>query len=620
MINQVLAGRYKLLERIGGGGMADVYRAHDQLLDRAVAVKILHPQFANDDEFIIKFKREAQGAAKVSHPNIVNIYDVGCENNTHYIVMEYVCGETLKEKINANGKLPAVEALRVAREIAKALEHAHQNNLVHCDIKPHNILVTERGDIKVTDFGIARAATSTTMTYSGNIVGSVHYFSPEQAKGDAVSAKSDIYSLGIVLYEMLTGKLPFEGDTPISVALKQLQEQPVPVRQLEPSIPAVVEAVVDKAMAKNPADRFGSITEMMQELRAAENYVRGTGEEDEFATQIIPRAELVGDALEEIPAIESSRQRRKDAPENKKRKLWIALCVILFIGFFTGSFFAYGKFWSNNEVTVPDVVGKQMITAKNILEEENLRVKIEETYDEKTPVGEVSSQYPETGTVVKEQRVVTIYISKGGEAVVLSDLRGMSRRDAELQLKNMGLKLGRIDERYSDAAVDSVISQNPSPDTQVTKGYTVDIVISKGQEKKMAAVPDFTGKMLDEIKGSLAGHGLSLGTVTEAEGNGKAGTILLQNPKAGAYLAEETSIDFTVIKEVKKKSVSVSILVPKEKEKGNVRFVLTDDQGRRTMYEKVHKGGETITKTFSGQGGVRVQAYIDNELVKEVKD
>ncbi len=223
LINRTLDNRYTLLELVGGGGMAEVYRAHDQLLDRFVAVKILRAQFTANEEFVTRFRREAQAAAKLSHPNIVNVYDVGEEEEIYYIVMEYVSGETLKDKIDREGVLPVEKAVRIADEIAQALEHAHQNHLVHCDIKPHNIMVTTTGRIKVTDFGIAQAVTSATMVHTGTIIGSVHYFSPEQAKGAPVSAQSDIYSLGVVLYEMLTGKVPFEGDSPISIAIKHIQ-------------------------------------------------------------------------------------------------------------------------------------------------------------------------------------------------------------------------------------------------------------------------------------------------------------------------------------------------------------------------------------------------------------
>jgi len=224
MINKTLDNRYTILEHIGGGGMADVFRAHDKLLDRSVAVKVLRSQFTHDDEFVIRFRREAQAAARLSHPNIVNIYDVGRDEDIYYIVMEYISGETLKERIQRETSLSVEMAVRIAIEIAEALEHAHQNDLVHCDIKPHNILMTRTSRVKVTDFGIARAVTSATMTQTGTIIGSVHYFSPEQAKGASVGAKSDIYSLGIVLYEMLTGTVPFRGETPISIALKHLQD------------------------------------------------------------------------------------------------------------------------------------------------------------------------------------------------------------------------------------------------------------------------------------------------------------------------------------------------------------------------------------------------------------
>ncbi|MBR5163283.1 MAG: serine/threonine protein kinase, partial [Schwartzia sp.] len=250
----VLEERYELLEHIGGGGMADVYKAHDTVLDRMVAVKILHAQLAGDEDFLEKFHLEAKGAARLSHPNIVGIYDVGQDAERHYIVMEYIAGETLKKKIQREGRLSVEESLRIAKEIARALREAHANNLVHCDIKPHNILVTPDGRVKVADFGIARAVTSSTMTYNGNVVGSVHYFSPEQAKGTKITPKSDIYSLGVVLYEMLTGELPFTGETTVSIALKHLQEEPRPVCQHDRTLPPMVEAIVQKAMAKDPLD------------------------------------------------------------------------------------------------------------------------------------------------------------------------------------------------------------------------------------------------------------------------------------------------------------------------------------------------------------------------------
>lgn len=552
MINHILDHRYELLENIGGGGMADVYRAHDQLLDRYVAVKILHSQFSNDEEFIEKFRGEAQGAAKLSHPNIVNIYDVGKENNNHYIIMEYVAGQTLKDLIQSAGKLSVNESLRIALEIAEALEHAHANNLVHCDIKPHNILVTPTGRVKVTDFGIARAVTSSTMTYSGTIVGSVHYFSPEQAKGGAISAKSDIYSLGVVLYEMLTGQLPFTGETPISIALKHLQEEPVSVRKLNPTIPLIVEAIVLKAMEKDPNNRFANSTEMIRDIKRAEAVLlhgdrqnNVVANQDPFATQILPR---VSDSL---PSRKSNLAPDEKIPQTNllksKKFLWGLVCILI-LGFFAGAFLSYGKFWSNAEVIVPDVVGKQMSIAKQILETKNLRVNIAETYDANVPAGEVVSQYPAAGTTVKEQRLVTVYISKGGEGLEMPDVRGLTKAAAEIKLKEMGLKLGKVEEEYSNEAAGTVLNQTPRSGTKLTKGSAVDLVVSKGPKSRKVTLPDFSGSTLNSIETQLKSLNLKTGTVTEVTSSKPAGTILDQTPAAGSDIAEGSSVDFSIAK------------------------------------------------------------------------
>ena len=290
MEQRILGNRYELVELVGSGGMADVYKAHDKLLDRTVAVKVLHAQFASDAEFVARFQREAQGAAKMSHPNIVNIYDVGQEGKCHYNVMEYVSGQTLREELDAGGRLPVSTALAIARQIAEALHHAHQNGLVHCDITPHNILVMEDGRIKVADFGIARAVSSVTSTYTGNIVGSVHYFSPEQAKGASITPKSDVYSLGVVLYEMLTGELPFTGETPVGIALKHLQEEPLSVSALDPSIPPFVDALVSELMAKDPSQRPDSGI-VVRQIAQDEAMLGGASAPtlEPYATQVLPR-------------------------------------------------------------------------------------------------------------------------------------------------------------------------------------------------------------------------------------------------------------------------------------------------------------------------------------------
>ena len=548
MIQHVLAKRYELLEHVGGGGMADVYRAHDTYLDRYVAIKILHAQFSNDSEFIGKFHREAQGAARLSHPNIVNIYDVGEEADKHFIVMEYVAGNTLKSKIQEKGHLSVEESLHIAKEIASALEHAHSNGLVHCDIKPHNILLTTDGRVKVADFGIARAVTASTMTYSGDVVGSVHYFSPEQAKGSAITPKSDVYSLGVVLYEMLTGELPFTGETTISIALKHLQEEPPAVRQLNPEIPTVVESIVSKAMAKNPDERPDS-AELIYDIQQAENMLyqkAGVPVADPFATQVLPR---VGQTSQPVPSYKED-DYIDEEPEHtsmfKSKKFVFGLVAILVLGFFAGAFLSYGKFWSTAEVVVPDVVGKPMTLARQMLEDKKLRVNIAETYDATVPAGSVVSQDPVAGSKVKEQRQVTIYISKGGEEVEMPDLKGMTKANAEEKLKKLGLKVGSVYEKTSSEEPGTVIAQDPRAGSKIAKGKTVDLTISKAEKKKQVTLPDYSGGTLEAARSNLSSLGLKVGNVTKQTSRQAEGTIISQSPAAGNAVNEGASVDLVV--------------------------------------------------------------------------
>ncbi|MEL7634934.1 MULTISPECIES: Stk1 family PASTA domain-containing Ser/Thr kinase [Sporomusa] len=625
MLNRTLDDRYTILERIGGGGMADVYRAHDKLLDRSVAVKVLRSQFTDDEEFVSRFRREAQAAARLSHPNIVNIYDVGLDEQAYYIIMEYISGETLKDKIEREAPLPVETAVRIAIEIAEALEHAHQNNLVHCDIKPHNILVTRSGRIKVTDFGIARAVTSSTMTNSGTIIGSVHYFSPEQAKGSAVGAKSDIYSLGIVLYEMLTGHVPFAGESPISIALKHIQEDPKPPRELNPEIPPLVEAIIMKAIHKDPAARFSDIGEMIADFTMAQNYLSDDRtrrlSRNDFPTQILPQITSPAEH-ERQPGSAQADSRLPHSNGKKRPKIWLwAVLFFLLIGSALAAFLGFGKFWSLSEVTVPNVVGKQAEAAKNIITSQNLRVSVSDAFSDKVPEGYVISQQPEAGTTVKEQRMITIIVSKGGEIIGVPDLRGLNRRDAELQIKNYGLKLGRIDEQFSpDAAQDTVIGQNPRPPAQIEKGTAIDIVISKGAEPKKVVLPDFQGSLLDTVATQLESLKLKQGNVTETP-NDKypPGTIVSQNPPPATEVAEGTTVDFSVAKGVPGavKRAVVQVTVPDGPSRQQLQIVVTDTNGRRIVYEGAHKPGARVEKTVEGIGQVRVQVYINEKLLQE---
>ena len=581
MVERVLDGRYALEMLVGSGGMADVYRAKDQLLERTVAVKILHQQYENDTEFIARFQREAKAAARITHPNIVNVYDVGVAEGRHYIVMEYVPGRTLKERIKEEGPVPAPEALHIARQIAGALAQAHANNLVHCDIKPHNILVMPDGNVKVADFGIARAVTESTMTYNDNIMGSVHYFSPEQARGTLITPKSDVYSLGVVLYEMLTGRIPFDGNTAVSIARKHLEEEPQSVRSLVPNIPPVVEALVTRMMAKEPALRPDSRL-LVQDITRTEQMMRSDTAVmpafDPDATRVLTpvEAQEISAAVEEEEAAEEVEE--KSFFRTKKFKF--GLVLILLLGFFSGFFLSFGKFWSSVEITVPDVTGKQLTLARQILEDQHLRVTVAEAYDASVPVGVVVSQTPEAGTKVKEERTITIYVSKGGEELEMPNLRGLKQSDAIDKLQQMGLRLGSAYETFSDEDSGTVISQDPRSGTRISKGQSVDITVSKGQKVKKISVPDVKGVPSDRARTMIEGSGLKVGSISEEESTQAAGTVVSQSPSAGSE-ADSGSAVRLVISSGHKASSAKEDAKSSETKKGD-----KDPAGRRIQTEK----------------------------------
>ena len=582
MVERVLDGRYALEMLVGSGGMADVYRAKDQLLERTVAVKILHQQYENDTEFIARFQREAKAAARITHPNIVNVYDVGVAEGRHYIVMEYGPGRTLKERIKEEGPVPAAQALHIARQIAGALAQAHMNNLVHCDIKPHNILVMPDGNVKVADFGIARAVTESTMTYNDNIMGSVHYFSPEQARGTIITPKSDVYSLGVVLYEMLTGRIPFDGNTAVSIARKHLEEEPQPVRSLVPSIPPVVEALVTRMMAKDPALRPDSRM-LVQDITRTEQMMRGETAPmpafDPDATRVLSPVEA-----REIGAIAETEERTAAAKEEKSffrtKKFKFGLVFILLLGFFTGFFLSFGKFWSSVEITVPDVTGKQLTLARQILEDQHLRVTVAETVDASGPVGVGVAPTPGAGPTVKEERTITIYVSKGGEELEMPNLRGLKQADAIDKLQKMGLRLGSAYETFSDEDSGTVISQDPRSGTRISKGQSVDITVSKGQKVKKVTVPDVKGVPSDRARTMIEGSGLKMGGTSEESSTQAAGTVISQSPAAGAEVDSDSAVRI-VVSSGKKSSGT------KEDTKGSdSKKTEKDPAGRRIQTEK----------------------------------
>lgn len=633
--NIVLDNRYRIIDKIGVGGMADVYRGEDTLLGRPVAIKILHANFANDDEFVSRFKREAQAAGKLNHPNIVNMYDVGFDQDLHYIIMEYVDGKTLKEYITEKGRLSIDEAVKFTIAIGEGLEHAHAMGIVHCDIKPHNVIITRTGRVKVTDFGIARAMNSTnTVMYTNSIMGSAHYLSPEQASGKTIDGSTDIYSLGVVLYEMLSGKVPFEGETPIAVALKHVREKVIPPTRYNPSIPPLLESVVLKALSKDPKDRFESISDMMSDLRLSQGFTMSKTQRHEpydFATQMIPAVDP--DAMDEFSTDDdtTSKEVKKKTMLSKiasiPQKYIVLSAAVIFLIAFLGAFLSYGNFWSNTTVDVPNVVGKQVSVAKNMLEDKHLRVSTSEVTNTDIPAGQVISQTPGAGEKVKEQRTIHLVVSKGVGDITVPDLSGLSLEQARQRLKDIGLVVGKITQQSMDGKPDNVIiAQTPSGDSKVAKGTTVDVVVNKAKVKKVK-MPDLIGMTLKDARDILASHNLGVNQIVGSME--EKSVVTNQSTKSGDEIDEGTAINLTTeFKEEKKKEESkqsssnrtkgtVDVTVPSGSKKQELRIVVKDDEGSTVIYDDVNKPGDRIVKNVSGVGNVRIEVYLNGALVQD---
>ncbi|RAU92937.1 Stk1 family PASTA domain-containing Ser/Thr kinase [Paenibacillus sp. YN15] len=516
MIGETLGGRYEILERVGGGGMALVYKAQDLLLNRYVAVKVLRQQYVHDEEFIRRFRREAQSAASLSHPNVVSMYDVGQEGDNHFIVMEYVEGMTLNDLIREKAPLQVEDALHIATQICDALEHAHHNQIIHRDIKPHNILIGKNGRIKVTDFGIARATTSSTITQTGSVVGSVHYFSPEHAKGISTGAKSDLYSLGIVLYQMLTGKLPFLGESPISVALKHLQENVEEPRKVNPLIPQSVENIILKAMRKNPDERYQSASDMLQDLETALDPKRRNEPKLTFlddgldveATRVLP-------ALRPGAGLEVEVRDGSEAEFRKKRNIWIAPLV------WTGIFLVFLSvmwFWVipgfkdkiiPKDVVVPQVVGKMQSEAESLLTQAGFQVVAEPQFSDK-PVGQVFKRTPD-GAKLKENTEITLLVSKGAEKQMMQSYKNRLFKDVKAELLAAGLQEDQIlsDAVFSELPEDTIVNQEPAVGAEFDPvNGKVKFYYSKGRQTVI--MPDLVNSTVAEAEAKLLSVGLKL--------------------------------------------------------------------------------------------------------------
>lgn len=573
-MSKLLAGRYELIEKIGEGGMAVVYKAKDRLLNRYVAIKILRPEFTQDEQFLDSFKRESQAAAGLQHPNIVSIYDVGRTGNINFIVMELVDGRPLSDFIKEKGRLDYKTTIDIAKQMASALSIAHKHQIIHRDVKPHNIMITSDGVAKLTDFGIARAVSNATMVAdTSKIIGSVHYFSPEQARGAYVDERSDIYSLGIVMFEMLTGRVPFDGETPVEVALKHINEDVPSPAKLVPGIPPALDKVVLKATDKYQTERYKSADEMLEALKNVEFVTQMVGdrvfagEKDNKLRQdenvVAPVNNKREDREQEMVVVPANSKKPKSKTDDSKKKKKIAIIIgisaaailILFgILYVSGIIGGSGK-----EVVVPDVKGMSYSEAKEVLEEKGLKIEKadEPIASQKIEKGKIVSQTPSKNSKVKKGRTVRVILSAGNAELKVPDLKGLSYNEAKTLLSEMGLQISKGDEVDSDSISEGLIaSQYPAAKTKVDKGDIITVNISRG--KKDAVIPKLVGTKFtseNDISEILSKYGYKLGKVSYEESYETPGTIIKQSPDAGTTAEKKTTVDIVISKAKSKATV-----------------------------------------------------------------
>ena len=626
---RLIGNRYEILEKIGNGGMATVYKARCHVLNRNVAVKVLKEEFTTDAEFVKRFNIEAQSAASLSHPNIVSIYDVGNEGDIYYIVMELVQGKTLKEIITDEGILPWKWTVNIAIQIASALEVAHRHNIVHRDIKPHNIIITEDGTAKVTDFGIAKAVSNSTITSFGATIGSVHYFSPEQARGGYTDAKSDLYSLGVVMYEMLTGKVPFDADTPVSVALKHMQEVPAEPKTLNPTIPDSVNKIIIKAMQKEPSLRYISATEMLTDLKESIKNPNGN---------FVVMSKAVTDEPTRVMSVEEAeKEAKREEKQGKKKKnkakkivLIVLLCLLIFFGamFGTWKLLTGGR---TKEVQIPSLVGTNIEEAKTKLDELKLKYEITEEYSpEGKEEGTILSQEPkyQDNYKINETEVIKLVVSKGIEMVAVPKVTGDAKDDAISKLEEANLKVEIAEEINEKVQEGVVIKQEPAANEQISKDSTVKIYVSLGRGIKEVTVPYVVGKQEAEAKKALEAAGLTVGTVKyESDTTKPNGEVIKQGIDADKKVDEKTAVSLTVNKLAEIKSGTVNINLKsltgykkltdsdgKEVPAESVEVVVkvTSNGIEDTVYKKSHKKDtEKITVPVEGVGTITVKIFLD---------
>ena len=654
---RLLGNRYEIIEKIGSGGMATVYKAKCHVLNRYVAVKILRDEFTTDEEFIKRFEVEAQSAASITHPNIVSVYDVGVDGNLYYIVMELIKGKTLKEIIvEEKGPLPWKWSVNIATQIASALEIAHKNHIIHRDIKPHNIIITEDGVAKVTDFGIAKAVSNSTITAFGTTIGSVHYFSPEHARGGFTDEKSDVYSLGVVMYEMLTGKVPFDADTPVSIALKHMQEDPKPPIELNPNIPSAVNDIIMKALRKDTNLRYQNATAMLLDLKRALKEPNGDFVDDndyteDFPTQRISTIDIENERIASNRAQKNGKKPNKFLEFIKNHKALSAIIGLILLFIITiGTTIGISNATRPKDVAIPNLVGKTVDEAKKILEENKLTyVEEESTYNTEYEAGQIISQTPPfvEGRKIKQKTEVKVVVSLGTEKTKVPKLKGLTKQEAEDAADEAKIKLEFVEEISKTVEAGIIIKQEVDTDTEVNAGDTVKVYISIGTGIKQVVVSSVLYQEEATAKQNLEDLGLKV-TVEYGEDKTRGnGVVLKQSISSGEKVDEGTAITITVNKLAEKKTATIYVNMKsitggysedadENKDDNENKNETTSSKPassvKKTAKLRIEANGETIynkdvdknetkfntgNNKLTGTGVVTVKVYIDDVKEKE---
>ncbi len=542
LVEHVFSNRYEIQREIAQGGMAEVYLAHDRLLDRPVALKALFPEYAREPSFVERFRREAQAAANLNDPNIVGIYDWGQETGTYFIVMEYVEGRALRDLIRSEGALDGNQAAEIAAEIASALAFAHRSGVVHRDVKPGNVLLTRTGNVKVTDFGIARAGANDALTQTGSVMGTATYFSPEQAQALPVDGRSDVYSLGVVLYEMVTGVVPFTGDSPVAVAYKHVRETPTVPSQRNPDVPEPLEQIILTALAKDPDDRYQTADDMRADLlRFRRGRPLAAAPVTALVAEVPAVAGVAAAATMQQPAVVAPVDAGPvDEPPGRRRALIIALSVLALVVLagLIGGFLLLRS--DKDQVSVPNVVEQDVTVATQALEAEGFEVEVENVADPAVPVNIVIRQDPAADEEADEGSTVTLTVSAGPETVNVPNVAGTSFEEAKERLEADGFQVARQDEADSNVDANDVIRTDPAADTPAPRGGTVTVFVSTGEEQ--VTVPDVTGQDADTAFDALANAGLTPREQSEASNDVEEGKVTRTDPAAGQRVARGAQV------------------------------------------------------------------------------